>query len=78
MSFKTQIGALKKEKKYRGKLDNTELISVTLPPIDKFRHFQLVRRFFIESTIGFQVIFLLGLVMTSRHYDVFNYFHMHY
>jgi hypothetical protein len=37
---------------------------VTLPPIDKFRQFQPLRRFLIASTIGFHVIFL-GLTPTG-------------
>jgi hypothetical protein len=38
---------------------------VTLPPIDRIRPFQVLRRFFIDSIIGTQVDLLLGLAPTG-------------
>jgi hypothetical protein len=64
-SFITQDEALKKEKKYSGKLERTELMRVTLAPIDKRRPFQEHNLFFIDSKMGDQVILLLGLAPTG-------------
>jgi hypothetical protein len=56
---------LKKEKKYNGKLESTELIRVTLPPIERIQPFQVLRRFFVDSIIGNHVDLLLGLAPTG-------------
>jgi hypothetical protein len=65
-SFNTQVGTLKKEKKYSGRLERTELMRVTLAPIDKRRSFQVQSLFFVESKISNQVDILLELAPTSN------------
>ena len=54
-----------KEKKYRGKLERTELISVTFPPMDRLRPLQQDNLALIESTTGFQVDLRRGLAPTG-------------
>jgi hypothetical protein len=65
ISFRTHTGALKKEKKYRGRLDNTELMRVTLPPMERLLPFHKPSLFFKDSKMGDQVALRLGLAPTG-------------
>ena len=49
-----------------GKLDRVLLIRVTLPPLDKYKHFQLVNLLSIFSRIGFHIVLSLNLAPKGR------------
>jgi hypothetical protein len=64
-SFITQVRALKKEKKYKCKLERTELMRVTHPPIERFMSSTYLDAFSLISQWDFHITFLLRLTSTE-------------